>query len=229
MAREPHVTATTRTHRVGGFWRRLRDEERAELEKVGTLQVFPQGTTLMHLADPGQWAAVLKSGQVRVLGVDGTRPIATRQAGDIVGEQAVLDGSTRSATVRADSPVQALVLSDRQLDRVFRLYPRILRVLCVVLSERLREADRNLTGPVDDTFTRVSRLLLRYARNASPSGQRGVHVYIGAQAALAETLSVSRESVVRALGMLRAKKIITTRRGVVTIHDLGALRDLAQP
>ncbi|WP_307855818.1 Crp/Fnr family transcriptional regulator [Kibdelosporangium banguiense] len=194
---------------------------------MGKWQRYAKGATVMRIAETGNWAAVLSSGRVRVIGLDGTRTIAMRGVGDIVGEQAVIDGKPRSATVRADIAVRALVLGGREFDRVLGRHPHILRVLCTVVSERLREADRNLGSQGSDTVTRVSRLLVRQADEYEVDGEREVRVNIGSQAGLGESLGLSRESAVRALRVLREANIIRTRRGVVTILDLGALRDCA--
>jgi CRP/FNR family transcriptional regulator, cyclic AMP receptor protein len=174
-----------------------------------------------------RWVAILSDGRVRVLGADGARILATRSAGDIVGEQALIERRARSATVLADTPVRARVLGAADLDRLLARHPRILRVLCVVLSERLRESDRNLGDLGDRAFTKVIYGLLRLAESGRPVPSRGIRVRIGSQAKLGSLLGVSRESVVRALGRLRKEQLIATNRGVVTIYDIAALRDSA--
>ena len=205
----------------GSFWHRLAEAERAALVRAAQHKRYDRGTTLIRGADRGRWAAILHSGQVRVVSVDGTRTISTRSAGDIVGEQALIDQGTRSATVVANTVVQALVLGSEEFERVLHRYPRVLRVLCAVVSDRLREADGVLSGQADDASTKV---VLHLLRHAGAAGGPRIPVPITSQAALGELLGVSRESVVRALRKLRAESVVTTQHGVVTIRDLDALR-----
>ncbi|WP_346140234.1 Crp/Fnr family transcriptional regulator [Kutzneria viridogrisea] len=218
------AASVTSEHRVGSFWRSLTEQERVALTAEGTVRRFVKATVLINFAASDRWAAVLHQGRVRVIGSDGVRVIAMRSAGDIVGEQALLDRKARSATVLADTNVQALLLEPTAWERVFQRHPRILRVLCGVVSERLREADRSLAEQTDDAFTKVVLHLLRVAEKSSSSGARAVSVNIGSQEELGKLLAVSRESVVRALQRLRTEGVVLTRRGVVTIRDLGALR-----
>jgi CRP/FNR family cyclic AMP-dependent transcriptional regulator len=215
------------SHRAGRFWSRLTDAERATFEDVGNWRRYARGEVLIQISGTGQWAAILRSGRVRVIGGDGVQVLATRWAGDIVGEQARLDGQPRSATVVAETAVQALVLGEAKLEHVFRQHPRVLRVLGAVMSERLREADRKLIGQADGAFTKVVEELLRHADERGHPVEQGVRVHIRSQADLGKALGVSRDSVVRVLRQLRAEKIITTRRGLVTIHDLAGLRGRA--
>jgi CRP/FNR family cyclic AMP-dependent transcriptional regulator len=202
----------------------LTAKERTALDAVGKWQQYRKGAIIMRVNDAGNWVAVLDTGRVQVFGVDGIRTIATRWAGDIVGEQAVIDKKPRSATVRADIGVRALVLGGREFDQVLDHHPHILRVLFTVVSERLREADRNLSGLRDDIGKRVSRLLVQRADDHWASGEQEIRVNIGSQAHLADLLGVSRESAVRALRVLREENLIKTERRMVKILDLGALR-----
>jgi CRP-like cAMP-binding protein len=158
----PPIAAVTGDHRVGSFWRRLTDEERVAFVNSARSRRFDTGAELIRAGEDDQWAAVLHSGRVRVLSVGGARAIALRWAGDIVGEQALLDHGKRSATVRAETSVHGLILGRREFDRVVERHPRVMRVLGAVVSERLREADRNLSGQSDDAYTRVAEMLLRY-------------------------------------------------------------------
>ncbi|RSM91496.1 Crp/Fnr family transcriptional regulator [Kibdelosporangium aridum] len=178
----------------------------------------------MRVAEIGTWVAVLRSGRVRVIGFDGGRIIATRGEGDILGEQALIDGKLRSATVQTDSPVRVLAVGVKEFDHVLGRHPRVMRVLCAVMSERLRQSDRALGSQGGDALTKVVRLLVSRAEDHGVRVEQGVSVNIGAQVNVARFLGVSRESVVRTLKALRDDGIISTRRGLVTIRDLDALR-----
>ena len=71
--------------------------------------------------------------------------LGTVQAGEFVGEMGVLEGRTRSATVRAAAPVEAELI-ERQafLERV-SLEPELARKLLLRMSARLRDVEDTLT------------------------------------------------------------------------------------
>lgn len=215
------------SHRVGSFWRRLTDLEREAFINVAQVRRYDTGTVLIHAAHQDQWAAVLHSGRVRVISADASRSIAQRWAGDIIGEQSLLDHGVRSATIRAETSVLALIVGRQDFDRIADRYPRVLRVLGAVVSERLREADLNLSVQRNDAFTRVAERLLRNAVELEIENRPGTPIGIGSQAAFGESLGLSRESVVRALKSLRDNGAITTDRGVVIIKDMARLRAAA--
>ncbi|MCG8916275.1 Crp/Fnr family transcriptional regulator [Actinokineospora sp. PR83] len=225
----PPAAAVTRDHRIGSFWRRLTDAERVALIGVGRRRSYARGDILIQATDIGRWAAVLQRGRVNVLAVDRSRTIAQRWAGDIIGEQALLNDGERSASVQADTQVHALIIGGSDFDALLTHSPRILRVLCTVVSERLRESDRNLVGQQADAFTRVAQMLLSQAEEHSRVGGQGARISIGSQEAFGDLLGVSRESVVRALKRLRDSGIISTNRGVVTIHRPDELRAITVP
>ncbi len=223
----PHLAAVTSGHRVGSFWRRLDDAERTALVSLSALRRFDTGATLIRAGDAENWVAVLHSGRVRLVAGDGKTPIALRFAGDIVGEQAILDQEARSATVQAETPVQALIVEGAVFNRYLAQRPRTLRVLCAVVSERLRESDRNILGQNDDAFTKIAEMLLRYVDEFEWINSERIRFDIGSQAALGESLGLSRESVVRALKLLREEGVIATDRGVITVNDVAELRTRA--
>jgi CRP-like cAMP-binding protein len=218
------TAAVTGEHRRGSFWHRLTEVERTAFATNAQFRCFARGTELISADDWSRWAAIIYSGRVRIVG-DGGKVIATRWAGDIVGEQAVIDAAARSGAVVADTKVKAIVLSKPDLDALFARFPHVVLTLCAVVSERLREADHMLESQANDAFTRVVDLLVRLADEFRADERGRLRIPIGSQSALAEQLRLSRESVVRAFRTLRTRRLISTdRRGVVVVHDLAALR-----
>lgn len=216
------TTSLTSEHRAGSFWRRLTEVERAAFARQARFRRFPKGSKLISARDRCRWAAIVYSGRVRVVGANA---VTTRWAGDIVGEQSVVDRSARPDDVVADTEVKALVLGEEELDGLFARFPHVVLTLCAVASERLREADRALESQAGDALTRVVDLLLRLAGESGVDDRHKVLIPIGSQSALGRQLRLSRESVVRAFRTLRDQRLISTdRRGVVVVHDLDALR-----
>jgi CRP-like cAMP-binding protein len=226
VARSRSLTAVPADGRDGSFWVRLSERERAALVEVGRQRSYRKGATVIRAADPARWAAVLLSGRVRLTDGDGGHVLAVHQAGDIVGEQRVIDGLPQQTTVRAETAVRALLLDGADLDRLVARLPHVLWVLCAVLSERVRECYTRLATQSADSFTKIVRFL---ATAAAETGDRPFTVHIGSQEALGDELDVSRDSVVRALRRLRADHAVTTHRGLVTVRDAAKLRTYLDP
>jgi CRP-like cAMP-binding protein len=69
------------------------------------------------------------------------RKIATLRRGQYFGELSLLDRKPRSATVTSETPMQLLVLDQRQFDGVMDQVPGLAHKLLTAMADRLREAD----------------------------------------------------------------------------------------
>jgi CRP-like cAMP-binding protein len=94
-----------------------------------------EGRELTREGAPGREFFVLIEGTADVL-KDG-RQINTLGAGDFFGEIALVHQTPRTATVKATSPVRALVVTDRDFRRLLDQSPEIQRKVLVALAERL--------------------------------------------------------------------------------------------
>lgn len=103
---------------------------------------FRAGATMARQGASGWEAFVLVSGQANVLIDD--QLISTVGPGEAVGEMALLDRAPRSATVVAETDVEALVLTDQALERLIKETP-VARNLLRALARRLRELEAGVT------------------------------------------------------------------------------------
>lgn len=92
---------------------------------------FEPESVLFRQAEPGRTLFLLVSGRVEVE-VDGRRAHRPR-VGEILGSTALSGGWTRTATLRAESPVQVLELHRRAVIRLLCDHPRVI----VSLARRL--------------------------------------------------------------------------------------------
>ena len=93
-------------------------------------EVFKKGTVGQHLF-------VLVEGEVKVL--SGDLQLATLGAGECFGELALLDHSTRTATIRAAGPIVCLKLARTDFEDLLDVSPDLSRTVMNVLSQRLRD------------------------------------------------------------------------------------------
>ena len=94
-----------------------------------------EGKELTRQGKPGREFFVLVEGTADV--VKNNRKISTLKAGDFFGEIALVSDAPRTATVRASSPVRALVVTERNFKRLLDEQPEIERKVLTALAERV--------------------------------------------------------------------------------------------
>lgn len=226
MATLPSTPEVPAAHGKRSFWRRLSDQDRAAFAEVAKRQPYPAGAVLMRAGDVDRWVAVIWSGRVKVIGGGSGQVIATRGGGDLIGEQALVDGLPRSATLVAETPLTLLLFDSRTVTGLLARRAHLRQELTAILSERLREFDERLANRTGDSFTRIVRHLLDHVDEQAGPGGSPRTVPIGTQTLLGKRLGVSRDSVIRTFRRLRRDRIVTTGRGWVVVHDPERLRGL---
>jgi CRP/FNR family cyclic AMP-dependent transcriptional regulator len=117
------------------------------LNKAGLAQVakladeidLPAGKQLLQQGDHPHEFFLLVDGSVRI-DVDGVQ-INTLGPGDFLGEIALLDGGTRSATAIAVTPVNLLILGQREFNTLLNDYPDIRTSVLTALARRVRRLE----------------------------------------------------------------------------------------
>ena len=94
-----------------------------------------EGKELTREGKPGREFFVIVEGDAEVR--QGERRINNLGAGDFFGEIALLTQAPRTATVRATSPVRALVITERSFKRVLADSPQVQRKVLAALAARL--------------------------------------------------------------------------------------------
>lgn len=113
----------------------LSKKELGELARVTEdLQVEP-GTVLCREGKIGREFFVIVDGDAEV--TKGGKRIATRGAGDFVGEIALLTTTTRTATVTATTPLRCFILTQGDFRRVLDGSPGVQLKVMKALAERL--------------------------------------------------------------------------------------------
>jgi CRP-like cAMP-binding protein len=97
----------------------------------------PAGQVLTREGQPGSEFFIVLEGEVEVRQRD--RVIATRQAGDYVGEIALLDKRPRTATVVAKTPVSVEVLNRREFLSLLAEVPELTEHILLTMGQRLAD------------------------------------------------------------------------------------------
>lgn len=124
----------------------LSADELLPVGEIASEATLASGEVVFEEGDPGERFYVITSGRVDVLRQG--RTLATLGPGDCFGEMALLDGTTRSATVRALDDCTVLVMTRSDFLDLLELYPGIARAIAAVLIARLRDRlTRKVSSP----------------------------------------------------------------------------------
>jgi class 3 adenylate cyclase len=122
---------------------------------------FSTGAEIVREDDAAGGLIVLIHGQARVM-ANGTY-LVSRRAGEIIGEQAILDRTGRSATVIAEGMVKALIVPRQLVDRLLG-NAVFAQNMARILSSKLREA----TGERAIRYRDEERLFAEFSAHVSP-------------------------------------------------------------
>jgi CRP/FNR family cyclic AMP-dependent transcriptional regulator len=117
------------------------------LEAIGDLvseRSFDTDEDLVRQGDPGDSFLILRDGSASVLVDD--RPVHELGAGDFLGEISLIDGGPRTATVRANAPIHALVIGRDDFATLLERHPSVRLELLMALTARIRRSERSPTA-----------------------------------------------------------------------------------
>jgi CRP-like cAMP-binding protein len=210
----------------------LGEAAREELLALGNPREYLPESVLMLEGDSTTEVMALVDGWVKVLGSTedgGHALLSLRIGGDLVGEQAALDNSPRSATVISAGVTIVQVIGQQDFLRFLDRRPDAGVAVSRALSGKLRWATRrrvDFSGlPV---MTRLARVLGELGRLYGRPGGDGIEFrYTLTQPELAAMVGASEPSVHKALRQLRQDGIVVTGYRQVVITDPEALDAIA--
>ena len=215
------------------FWSLLDDADRAAVRAIGTPRELGGDRVLFAQDEDSDYLLVVLRGCVKVVTHTATgyrAVLGLRGPGDLLGEQAGLEGRPRSAALCTVTPTRVLLLGLQRFRALAAARPGIARAVDQVLSRRLREADEMRVSTADAVPVRLAALLLelaeRYGEPGSGAGEVRITLPLS-QDDLAGLVVSSRRTVSRVLEQWRGLGWITTGRQSLLIRALDRLKDQA--
>ena len=139
--RSYHPRLTARLHHSVPLFRDLNEQAFERLAEIGEERPVPAGAELFREGDPGDALYCILEGKVSLRVKDGTgraAEIGVRQAGDAVGELALIDGGPRLATATTTEACRLFVIERRAFLDLLGKSPNLLANLLVVLTTKIR-------------------------------------------------------------------------------------------
>jgi CRP-like cAMP-binding protein len=210
----------------------LSDAELTILAQRVRQRRYKEGDTIFHRHDPGIALYVIVSGKVKIHNEtpDGSDCIiAILDAGEFIGELAVIDGQERSADATTLAPTELLMLTRDDLHDILQRYPRIGLCLLTTLTGRLRRTtDDYLAFSTLDINGRLAMQLLRLADQHGIVTGTGVRIDLKlTQTDLGSLVGASRESVNKVIGYFKLQGWISVdEKSQITVKDRASLNRL---
>jgi CRP/FNR family transcriptional regulator, cyclic AMP receptor protein len=125
---------------------------------------YPPGHVLFNEGDKGRELFILQEGQVSILKGKGAQEVELTQLqkGAIFGEMSLLDGSPRSATVRALSQIRVTQINEPVFINLLKALPVWLSAILKIVASRIRDTNNRIGQPL--TPRPVASLCAFFAR-----------------------------------------------------------------
>jgi CRP-like cAMP-binding protein len=212
------------------FLRQLGAADAEALVRCARRRSIPRAQAILRAGAAGDDAVLVLDGRVKLVayGADGREVVlAIRGPGELIGEMAALGGQRRTATVIAIDDVDVGYLSADDLRRYLLDHPDAALVLMRMLVRRLTEADRDRVDlATQDSIGRIAKRLLDLSVEHGTQVDGGTRIELSlTQDELASWTGATRETVSRALRLMRGLGWVATGHRHITILDAAALRE----
>lgn len=209
----------------------LSDEEILRLQADMRIRQYNKRDVVLQKGAAGDSLLFLLSGQLQVIDVteDG-RAIGLRMLapGDFFGEIAVINGSMRSASVVALTPVLVALLPRATALHLFSHSPPVANQMLRFLAEKVqRDSEFRALLSIHNTAKRIYTFL-ELLKEKKPGEELEVVENLPTHQDIANMINTSRETVTRTLLALAQQGVIKKGTHRLIIIDPEALQKLAQ-
>ena len=212
------------------FLRQLSREDARDLLELVRRRTVKPGPALLRAGSAGDEAVLVLAGRVRLVAYGADRRevvLALRGPGELIGEMVALGAGRRTATGIAVDEVEAGFLTAAQLASFLREHPDAAIVMIRMLVRRLTEATRDVVDlATQDSVGRLAKRLVDLSAEHGHAAAGGTQIELAlTQDELARWTGATRETVSRALRLMRQLGWVATDRKTITVLDPAALRE----
>lgn len=150
MAQQDTISSTIRQNvRQMELFSTLSDEEIDILMKHSKIRSLVEDEALFKQGDDGDFFAVIINGRIEITKhtvKETPVALASLSRGDTLGEMALIDQETRSASAIAVEPTAVFILSRKSFDLLVHQHPRcgtkLFRKIATILCNHIRETSK---------------------------------------------------------------------------------------
>ena len=207
----------------------LSDEYIAEIEKIAVDKLYNKGDVVFYDGDDGEGFYLVVSGSVSVykLSPEGKEQILhIVREGDTIGAVPVFSGKSFPANARAVTKSHLLFFDRKKFIRLITDKPLLTMNLLALLSTRLREFTVQVENlSLKEIPGRIVSYLLYLSRQQGDSDLVELSI---SKVQLANLLGTGPESLSRALGNLKNRKLIEEKGQNIRLINRSLLEELAE-
>jgi CRP/FNR family transcriptional regulator, cyclic AMP receptor protein len=200
-----------------------------ELVKFTTVARFEPHHEIFSKGDPGDCLYGILAGRVRIFSISaegGEILLNVLESGELFGEIALLDGSTRTASAAAMEQTDLMRIHRNHFLPYIRANPDLLLSMLTLLCHRVRWS----SSMIEDTAflpvpVRLAKRLLVLGEHYRQPGSQVISVPLS-QHDLGSMIGVSRETTNKQLAIWRSAGIVETAPRAIIIRNSEALREL---
>ncbi|WP_170376330.1 Crp/Fnr family transcriptional regulator [Ruegeria profundi] len=211
-----------------GFLSDASEGLREMLSALATEISLDKNETLFDQDDEGDalYAIVEGTLEVSFLAMSGRKLALTlMRPGEVFGEIALFDSGPRTATVAAAEPSRVLRVRRRDVMEQIRQHPDLAVDMVRLAGLRMRSMSSQLNEQVFLPMPiRLARKLLHLSSLQDDPTER----ITLSQSELAEFVGATREAVSKTISIWKRDNVVEASRGGLLIHDIEALRALAE-
>ncbi|HLY50182.1 MAG TPA: Crp/Fnr family transcriptional regulator [Solirubrobacteraceae bacterium] len=212
------------------FLQQLSPEDAEALTAQLRHRTIKAGTAITQRGSAGDEPMVVFRGRVRVIayGPDHREVVlALRGPGELIGEMSALGAGRRTATAIALDDVEAGAIPAPQFVEYLREHPQAAIVVIRMVVRRLAEATEDLIDlATQDSVGRLAKRLADLSAEHGKPTADGTQIELSlTQDELAHWTGATRETVSRALRLMRQLGWVSTHRKTITVLDPTALRE----
>jgi len=210
-------------------------EDLTRLNSLLRRKIFPAGTNIITIDQPGELVYILLDETVKIYvdQRDGSEVIlAFLGPGDTFGEMSLVDSARRSANVLTLERSSCLMMDRQAFDQCLRATSELAYNLVRLLSRRLRLANEQVQAlSTLDVRGRVARQIVAFAdQYGQPDPENGIRIPLRlTQSDLASLVGASRERVNKVVVDFKESGFISVEPSHhLTVRKLQALVDRCQ-
>jgi CRP/FNR family transcriptional regulator len=210
------------------------DEEVLEtLAEKAIHRRYRKGNVIFVQGEQGERCFTIVQGSVKISAYhsDGREAvIAVLGPGDVFGELSLFDQAPRSADATAIEDSEVLSLDTKAITEAIASFPDLGLSLLRVLGRRLRHTNEALQDiAFFDVPGRVARRIADLAESYGQPTDEGVLIELPlSQENLAQMVGATRESVNKALALLKRRGLVSRIGRRYLVSDIGKLRSRAK-
>ena len=217
------------------LFKQVSDNDLAWLESSSTMKSFKRGESVYLPEDQSDGILLVASGRVKICHTtpQGKQSIlGFVDPGEVFGELALLDNSSRTHTAQAAEKTQLVLVPRKELLSIVQKYPSIVLGVTKLIGLRRQRVERRLRNLLfRSNRDRLIHLLLELAEKYGQLQPDGIHLKIRlSHQEMASIIGSTRETVTVVLGQLKGEDLLQISRRRIVLLSLEKLaKEVSEP